>query len=148
MSGIGSFEIVSFNTSETKGVSKTPVPSLTLLADLGVEGDAHCGPGLRQVSLLAVEDIESLHAGGFQASPGDFAENITTRGIDLTSLALGTRIHIGTAVLEITQLGKKCHEGCQIRKRTGDCVMPRRGVFARVIVGGRVRHEDLGSYGF
>jgi len=141
-----SFEIVSLNLSEAKGVAKKPVSFLDLLEDSGAAGDAHAGPGDRQISLLGAEDIEAFAAKGLPVKPGDFAENITTRGIDLPSLPLGTRIEIGCAVLEISKIGKECHAGCAIRRATGDCVMPRRGVFARVLVGGRIRREDSCRY--
>lgn len=140
------FEILSLNISREKGIPKTPVPRIILLVEGGIEGDAHSGPGARQVSLLADEDIDTMREKLDTLSPGDFAENITTRGIDLPSLPVGTRLMIGDAVLEISQIGKECHSGCAIREQTGDCVMPRRGVFARVIKGGEVTDEDTGSY--
>jgi MOSC domain-containing protein YiiM len=148
MSNEGAFTIVSLNLSEKKGIAKKPTLSLILVEGMGAEGDAHAGPGDRQLSLLAAEDIEALQAKGLEAGPGGFAENITTRGVDLPTLPLGTRIEIGSAVLEISQIGKDCHEGCEIRRRTGDCVMPRRGVFARVLAGGRICLEDRCRYRF
>ena len=141
-----SFEILSLNISREKGMPKIPVPRIILLEEGGIEGDAHAGPGNRQVSLLADEDIDTMREKLDTLSPGDFAENITTRGIDLPSLPVGTRLMIGDAVLEISQIGKDCHSGCAIREKTGDCVMPRRGVFARVIKGGEITDEDTGSY--
>lgn len=141
-----SFEILSLNISKEKGMPKSPVPRLVFVADRGIEGDAHAGPGNRQVSLLADEDIETMRAKLDTIAPGDFAENITTRGIDLPSLPIGTKLMIGGAVLEISQIGKQCHEGCAIREKTGDCVMPRRGVFAVVIEGGEITDEDTGYY--
>ena len=141
-----SFEILSLNISKEKGTPKTPVPRLVLVADNGVESDAHAGPGNRQVSLLADEDIDTMREKLDSLVPGDFAENITTRGIDLPSLPVGTRLYIGAAVLEISQIGKECHSGCAIREKTGDCVMPRRGVFAKVVEGGEITDEDTGSY--
>ncbi|MCK4548628.1 MAG: MOSC domain-containing protein [Candidatus Krumholzibacteria bacterium] len=141
-----SFEILSLNISKEKGTAKSPVPRLVLVADQGIEGDAHAGPGNRQVSLLADEDIDTMRAKLDSLMPGDFAENITTRGIDLPSLPVGTRFTIGDTVLEISQIGKECHSGCAIREKTGDCVMPRRGVFARVVEGGEITDEDTGSY--
>lgn len=146
MTGEGDFLIVSLNLSEQKGGKKSPREALVLLAGEGVEGDAHRGPGERQVSLLAQEDIEAERAKGFDVAPGSYAENITTRGVDLPSLPLGTRIEIGAAILEVSKIGKDCHGGCEIRRRTGDCVMPRRGIFARVIVGGRIGCEDSCRY--
>jgi MOSC domain-containing protein YiiM len=148
MSGEGAFTIVSLNLSERKGTVKRPVGFLELVAGMGAAGDAHAGAGNRQLSLLAVEDIEAARAAGIEAAPGDFAENVTTRGVDLPSLPLGARLEIGSAVLEISQIGKDCHEGCAIRRATGECIMPRRGVFARVLVGGRVGLEDSCRYHF
>jgi MOSC domain-containing protein YiiM len=98
------------------------------------------------VSLLADEDIETMRAKLDTIAPGDFAENITTRGIDLAALPVGTRLMIGEAVLEISQIGKQCHSGCAIREKTGDCVMPRKGVFAVVVEGGEITDEDTGRY--
>ena len=141
-----SFEILSLNISKEKGTPKTPVPRMVLIPDQGIEGDAHAGPGNRQVSLLADEDIDTMREKLDSLVPGDFAENITTRGIDLPSLPVGTRLYIGGAVLEISQIGKECHSGCAIREKTGDCVMPRRGVFAKVIEGGEITDEDTGHY--
>jgi len=141
-----SFEILSLNISKEKGTAKSPVPRLVLVTDLGIEGDAHAGPGKRQVSLLADEDIDTMRDRLDSLAPGDFAENITTKGIDLPSLPVGTRFMIGDTILEISQIGKECHSGCAIREKTGDCVMPRRGVFARVVKGGEITDEDTGSY--
>ena len=143
----GAFELVSLNVSEAKGTAKRPVLEFVLVEGRGVRGDAHEGPGDRQVSLLAAEDIEAFRAKGFEAAPGDFAENLTTRGVDLASLPLGTRLSIGGALLEISRIGKECHSACSIRERTGDCIMPRRGVFARVLVGGRIGRESPCRYG-
>jgi molybdopterin adenylyltransferase len=141
-----SFEIISLNISKEKGTPKSPVPRLVLVAGFGIEGDAHAGSGKRQVSLLADEDIDTMRANLGTLAPGDFAENITTRGIDLASLPVGTRLTIRDAVLEISQIGKECHSGCAIREKTGDCVMPRRGVFAVVVEGGEITGEDTGRY--
>jgi MOSC domain-containing protein YiiM len=146
MTESGEFSIVSLNSSERKGTVKTPVGFLDLVAGMGAAGDAHAGPGKRQLSLLGAEDIEAFRARGIEVGPGDFAENITTRGVDLPSLPLGTRIEIGNAILEISQIGKECHAGCAIRRLTGDCVMPRRGIFAYVVAGGRIERADTGHY--
>jgi MOSC domain-containing protein YiiM len=140
------FEIVSLNVSTIRGERKTPVPRIRLVAGSGIEGDAHAGAGHRQVSLLAVEDIETLREQIDWVAPGDFGENVTTRGVDLPSLPVGTRLRLGPAVVEITQIGKACHEGCEIMQQTGDCVMPRRGVFARVVEGGEVTGASVGAY--
>lgn len=141
------FEIVSLNVSLEKGVPKSPVKRITLVKDHGVEGDAHAGPGIRQVSLLSSEDIVKFQEKGAIVKYGDFAENITTKGIDLGSLTIGSRITINDAVLEITQIGKTCHKGCAIMQKVGECIMPKRGVFARVVEGGEITNENTGSYG-
>lgn len=144
---MNSFEVVSVNISEKKGTPKSPVASIRCLPDLGVEGDAHAGPGKRQVSLLAAEAVDEAAASGAKVVYGDFAENITTRGVDLPSLPIGTRLFIGSTVLEISQIGKKCHNRCEVGKRVGDCVMPRKGVFTRVIEGGEIAPGAVGHYG-
>ena len=153
------FEIVSLNVSPKTGTRKAPVESVTLVEGSGVEGDAHAGIlERRQVSFLAAEEIEGASAqlagncalaGGLdRLSPGDFAENVTTRGVALHLLPLGTEISIGGALLEVSQIGKECHAACEIRRLVGDCVMPRKGIFARVIRGGRISREDRGHYRF
>ena len=155
----GEFEIVSLNVSRKTGTRKTPVESAVLVEGSGVEGDAHAGVlERRQVSFLAVEEIEgasaqlagecSLAGGLDHLAPGDFAENVTTRGVALHLLPLGTEIRIGEAMLEVSQIGKECHAACEIRRLVGDCVMPRKGIFARVVRGGRVSREDRGHYRF
>ena len=141
-----SFQVISVNVSKKTGDKKTPVPSITLREGHGVEGDAHAGDWHRQVSLLAEEDVDIMREKGIELNPGDFAENITTRGIDLASLPVGTRLTVGDALLEVTQIGKKCHKGCAIMKQVGECIMPKRGIFARVLKGGLIHHEDTGSY--
>ena len=111
--------------------------------DFGIIGDAHSGDWHRQVSLLELESINEMIAKGVKVAPGDFAENITTRGIDLVSLPLKTRLGIGSeAVIEMTRIGKDCHRRCSIFYRVGDCIMPGEGVFARVIKGGLIRKGD------
>jgi MOSC domain-containing protein YiiM len=136
--------IVAVCTSEKKGTVKKPVPEINLKEAFGVVGDAHADCAThRQVSLLAIESIDKMRAKGFDLNPGDFAENITTQGIDLPSLPLGTRFNVGNEiVLELTQIGKECHAGCEIRRLVGDCIMPREGVFTKVIRGGRARAGD------
>ncbi|MDD5104978.1 MAG: MOSC domain-containing protein [Desulfuromonadaceae bacterium] len=123
-------------TSLNKGERKTPVPSVELVAEHGMAGDAHAGDWHRQVSLLAQESIDKMRAMGLSVSAGDFAENITTTGIDLASLPIGTRLSIGSTLLEVTQIGKECHTRCAIYYQAGDCVMPKEGIFARVLKGG------------
>jgi MOSC domain-containing protein YiiM len=135
--------VVAVSVSDRKGVVKDNVPEITLVVEHGVAGDAHAEGGKRQVSLLALESIERMQAAGAAVKPGDFAENITTRGLDLASLPIGTRLKIGAeAELILSQIGKACHHGCAIRELVGDCIMPREGVFARVIRGGVVRPGD------
>jgi MOSC domain-containing protein YiiM len=135
-------KILAVSVSERKGVRKTNVESARLIENWGIEGDAHAGPGHRQVSLLAQESIAKMRAKGLDVNAGDFAENITTAGIDLTSLPIGARLRIGGAEVEITQIGKECHSRCAIYYQAGDCVMPREGVFARVTRGGEVQPGD------
>ena len=139
------FRVVSINTSAKKGEKKRPVGHARLAEDLGIEGDAHAGPGHRQVSLLAQESIERMKAKGLKVGPGDFAENVTTDGIELAALPVGTRLTIGDGIeLEVTQIGKECHNRCAIFKQAGDCVMPREGIFAKVIRGGTLKPGDEG----
>ena len=142
------FAILSVNISQRTGEQKKPVERAVLRAGHGIEGDAHAGDCHRQVSLLAEEDIDTMRGRGIDLGFGDFAENITTRGIDLGSLPLGARLVIGPAVLEVTQIGKECHQGCAIFQAVGDCVMPRRGIFTRVITGGEISRESRCHYDF
>ncbi|HWI40877.1 MAG TPA: MOSC domain-containing protein, partial [Verrucomicrobiae bacterium] len=134
--------VVAVCMSRGKGERKKPVAAGELVREHGLAGDAHAGDWRRQVSLLALESIHSMREKGLELSSGDFAENITTRGIDLTSLAVGTRLGVGDALLEITQIGKECHTRCAIYYQAGDCVMPREGIFARVLQGGAVAAGD------
>ncbi len=135
--------VVAVSRSLEKGIPKTNIPEGRLIEDCGLENDAHAGSGHRQLSLLALESIEKMRAAGADVHPGDFAENITTEGIQVEALPVGARLRVGDEVeLEITQIGKACHKGCAIRELVGDCVMPREGVFARVIKGGLVRPGD------
>jgi len=140
------FSVKSVNISERKGEPKLPVEKVICKKNHGVAGDGHAGPGLRQVSLLAFEDITAMRARGAPVDCGDFAENITTEGIGLAALPVGTRLTIGKAELEITQIGKECHTGCAIRRQIGDCLMPRQGVFAKVIKEGEIKRGDSGTY--
>ncbi len=137
-------KIIAVCTSPGKGGRKKDVGRGVLLKDLGLEGDGHGADGHRQLSLLAMESIEKMQAKGLDVVPGDFAENLTTRGVDLCTLPVGSRLRIGAeALVEITQIGKVCHERCQIYYQAGDCVMPREGVFARVLKGGAVAAGDV-----
>ena len=137
-------KIVSLNISEKKGVRKKPVKEVTLKAEYGIEGDAHASSKWhRQVSLLAAESIEKMREKGLDVNSGDFAENITTEGIDLVSLPVGTKLTIGEDIkVEVTQIGKECHTRCAIYYQAGDCVMPKEGIFVRVLTGGVVREGD------
>jgi MOSC domain-containing protein YiiM len=137
--------VIAVCQSEKKGTKKTPVAEVTIKEDYGVVGDAHADCTThRQVSLLAIESIDKMRSKGFDfLQPGDFAENITTKGINLASLPIGTRLSVGKEViLEMTQIGKECHAACAIRQQVGDCIMPREGIFARVIRGGRAKAGD------
>ena len=137
-----SAQVVAVCISEKKGERKTPVPSVELREEHGIIGDAHAGEWHRQVSLLAHESIEKMQRMGLTVDSGDFAENITTSGIELFSLPVGTRLTIGGTLLEVTQIGKECHTRCAIFYQAGDCVMPKEGIFVRVISGGTVKAGD------
>lgn len=134
--------VLALSVSASKGIPKSNVPSAEFINDCGINGDAHAGSGHRQVSLLSIESIAKIRARGLDVHPGAFAENITTTGIDLSPLTMGDRIAVGQVLLEVTQIGKECHDRCAIYDQVGDCVMPREGVFARVIQGGVVRCHD------
>jgi MOSC domain-containing protein YiiM len=136
-------KIVSIAMSKKKGTPKTPVEEAYVSKDHGLEGDAHAGPWHRQVSLLASESIDRAREQGLDVGFGDFAENIATVGVDWKSLPIGTRARLGEEVLvEITQIGKECHNRCAIYYKAGDCIMPREGVFARVLHEGLIRCGD------
>ena len=135
-------KVIAVCTSEKKGTAKTEVPFITLVPDLGIEGDAHAGRWHRQVSLLGLEKIEAFREKGADVAFGAFGENIITEGFDLRTLPVGTRFRIGTVLLEMTQIGKECHSHCAIFHQVGDCIMPREGVFAVVLEGGRVKAGD------
>ena len=130
------------SVSERKGEKKDNVPEVMVIAEKGIQGDAHCGSE-RPVSLLSLESFDELDTSLMEINPGDFAENITTRGLDYSRVTMGTRLALGDEVIvEIIQLGKECHDGCIIKQTVGDCVMPRRGVFARPLKGGKLREGD------
>lgn len=131
------------SVSDKKGVKKTNKPQAKLLANHGIRGDAHAGKWHRQVSLLAEESIQKMRKKGIAVKSGDFAENVTTEGLALWKLPVGYRFQLGEdTLLEVTQIGKKCHRGCAIFKQVGDCIMPREGIFARVLQGGTIRPGD------
>jgi MOSC domain-containing protein YiiM len=161
--------VLSVNVSTKKGEAKKPVEKAVLREDFGIEGDVHAGKGVKQVSLLAWESVETqlelmrekgvrcpkadelTEKAGETASdgqdpyelhPGDYAENLTVRGVDLKNVKPGDRIEVGPALLEVTRIGKECHQHCAVYQRLGDCVMPREGVFTRVVSGGAVKAGD------
>lgn len=135
--------VLSINISETKGVVKEPVAAGEFLEDLGLKGDAHSGAWHRMVSLLAIESYDAMKKKGADVlAIGSFAENLTTSGIVLHKLPVGTRLIIGETIHEVTQIGKECHTGCAIRNLVGDCVMPREGIFTKIIRGGTIKPGD------
>jgi MOSC domain-containing protein YiiM len=131
------------SVSDKKGEVKHNVPQARLLVEHGLEGDAHAEGGIRQVSLLSLASINKMVAAGANVKPGDFAENLTVEGLEVMTLPVGTRLKVGEVDLEVTQIGKTCHAGCAIRELVGDCVMPREGIFARVLTEGVVKVGDI-----
>lgn len=143
LSGRVKGQVVSVNISRKKSVRKKPVGQGKLKKSYGFIGDAHAGDWHRQVSLLALESIEKMQKQGLKVKPGDFAENITTQGLELVSLPIGTKIRVGKNILlEVSQIGKVCHTKCAIYYQAGDCVMPREGIFAQVLEEGEVKVGD------
>ena len=137
-------EVISVNISLRKGQQKHPVDTIELKLRHGIVGDAHAGNWHRQISLLAREDVREME--GLlkrEISPGEFAENILTEGLVLYKLPVGTKLRIGTALCQVTQIGKECHQGCEIQKQTGKCVMPTRGIFAKVVESGAAQAGDV-----
>ncbi|RJQ24065.1 MAG: MOSC domain-containing protein [Nitrospiraceae bacterium] len=139
-----SAEIISINVSDKKGMRKKAVESAVLRDNYGIENDAHASDTWhRQVSLLAIESVDKMRAKGLKVGPGDFAENITTKGIVLMTLPIGTKMIIGEDIeVEVTQIGKLCHNRCAIYEQAGDCVMPREGIFVKVLKGGTIKKGD------
>lgn len=136
-------KIESIAISNKKGTIKTQVEEVSVITDYGLEGDAHAGPWHRQVSFLASESIEKSREQGLDVTFGDFAENIATSGIDWKKIPIGTRLRLGdSAIVEVTQIGKECHNKCAIYYKAGDCIMPKEGIFAKVITGGKIRAGD------
>lgn len=131
-------QLLAISVSTRKGVRKTNVGQANIIADWGLEGDVHAGKWHRQVSILAIDSIATMRDLGADVGPGDFAENLTLGGIDIPHCSVGDRIRCGEVLLEVTQIGKECHHRCAIYRQVGDCVMPREGIFARVIEGGRL----------
>jgi MOSC domain-containing protein YiiM len=136
--------VVSINISDRKGVRKKAVKEAIIKENYGIESDAHAsGKWHRQISLLAIESIRKMQDMGLKVGPGDFAENITTEGIDLLKLPVGSRLQVGSDIeLEVSQIGKRCHSRCAIYHQAGDCVMPKEGIFVKVIKGGIVKQGD------
>lgn len=137
-------KVVAVSISEKKGMRKANVKKALAVENFGLEGDAHASSKWhRQVSLLAMESIEKMRRAGLNVGPGDFAENITTEGVELVSLPVGTKMKIGPdAIGEVSQIGKKCHARCAIYEQAGDCVMPKEGIFIKVIKGGWIKPGD------
>ncbi len=143
-------KIHSLNISAKKSIPKTPVDEAKAIENFGLENDVHAEPGIRQVSLLALESINhqkecaKIKKKDIDLKPGDFAENITTAGIDLKKLKIGDKLKGGNeVVLEISKIGKECHIGCAIYQKLGDCIMPREGIFAKIIKGGTIKKGDV-----
>ena len=134
--------VIAVCVSERKGVQKKNVGSANFVADWGIENDAHAGVWHRQVSLLSHDKIEAFRARGAEVGDGAFGENLVVSGIDFKALPIGTRFSCNEVLLELTQIGKECHSGCEIFKKMGDCIMPREGVFARVLHGGKISVGD------
>lgn len=135
-------KVVALSVSKKKGIPKTNVDSVNLIEEWGIEGDIHAGNWHRQISLLALESIEKMRQKGLNVRPGAFAENITTEFVDIPNLHVGDSVIIGNTELQITQIGKECHTRCAIFYKAGDCVMPREGIFARVLKGGNIKVGD------
>lgn len=136
-------KIIAISISEKKGQKKHNIPEAELLTDFGMADDAHAGKWHRQISLLGIQSIDLMRAKGADVNPGDFAENITVEGLVLYELPVGTKLNVGNGiVLEVTQIGKECHSGCEIQKQVGSCIMPTQGIFARVLTGGKIRVGD------
>ncbi|MBC3803005.1 MOSC domain-containing protein [Acetobacterium fimetarium] len=136
-------KVIAVNISDKKGVIKHPVAVGECLVDFGIKGDAHGGNWHRQISLLGQESIDKMTAMGVAGlDPGKFAENLTTEGIELFTLPVGTQMEINGVLLEVTQIGKECHKGCAIKQQVGDCIMPREGIFVKVLKNGEIRPGD------
>lgn len=134
--------VTAVNLSQKKGLRKNEVPEIHLKKQLGIEGDAHSGNWHRQISLLADESVDKMRRAIPGLTHGAFAENINTRGLTLFTIPIGTKLKIGPALVEVTQIGKECHNDCAIKKATGECVMPREGIFVVVLEEGAVRAGD------
>lgn len=135
-------KVIAVCTSPAKGTQKTNVGEALFIEDFGLEGDAHAGKWHRQVSLLSYDKIEEFRKRGAEVADGAFGENLVVEGFDFRNLPVGTRFCCNDVILEMTQIGKECHHGCEIFQKMGDCIMPREGVFAKVIKGGRIHTGD------
>lgn len=135
-------EVLSVCISEKRGIKKTQVSYIDVIKDYGIVGDAHAGDWHRQISLLAKESVDKMSVTGLHLQPGDFAENILTQGIVLNTLPIGTVLNVGTVKLQVTQIGKECHNDCEIKRIVGKCVMPTEGIFAKVLQEGRITPGD------
>ncbi len=136
-------KVMAISISDVKGVPKTSIPEANVIADFGIEGDAHAGKWHRQISLLANESVDKMRAKGVEGlCTGKFAENITTIGLDLWKIPIGSKLYIGETVHEVSQIGKECHHGCAIKQQVGECVMPKEGIFTKVLVGGLIKVGD------
>ncbi|MFP3952871.1 MAG: MOSC domain-containing protein [Candidatus Acetothermia bacterium] len=137
-------KLISINVSEETGTRKRPVDSAVMVTDHGIEGDVHAGSPIKQVSLLDETEITAMEErSGVDLSPGDFAENLTTQGVDHDGIGLGDRLFIGDEVeLEVSQIGKSCHDDCIVKAKTGECIMPQKGLFLRVLSGGSISPGD------
>ncbi len=137
-------KVLAICISEKKGEQKKPIEEAVFIENHGIEGDAHAGDWHRQVSLLATESVDKVQKNiDFLLKEGDFAENILTEGVELFTIPVGTDLKIGEVLCQVTQIGKECHHGCAIREAAGDCVMPREGIFVKVLSGGKVKAGDL-----
>ncbi len=134
--------IISINVSKRKGTRKERIDEALCVEEYGLKGDAHAGSGIRQVSLLSAESIDKMKAKGLTLKAGDFAENLTVEGLNLLNFSVGAKFKVGDVILELSQIGKECHTKCAIYYQAGDCVMPKEGIFARVIKGGKIRVGD------
>lgn len=135
-------KIIAVCSAPEKGMIKRDIGEGTLIEGVGLEGDAHAGFMHRQVSLIAMEDIRTMMEKLPSLVPGSFAENLTTEGFDLSRLKIGDRLKVGDALLEVSQIGKECHAKCEVFRQSGECIMPQKGIFTRVINGGKVRTGD------
>ena len=136
-------KVIAVCTSPAKGTQKTNVGEAVFIENFGIEGDAHAGKWHRQVSLLSYDKIEDFRKRGAEVADGAFGENLVVEGIDFKTFPVGTRFQCNDVILEMTQIGKECHHGCEIFQKMGDCIMPREGVFAIVIRGGAIRTGDI-----